>query len=92
MINAGKKGCSTFVSELGWSEANNPQNTCLPGSLPFHGKKRKLDFSEELARTDGMRRPVSDTVRAKQSKNFREPKLTIGLDLGESLELVLRVG
>ena len=32
------------------------------------------------------------TVVAKQSKNVHEQKLTIGLDLGESIELVLRVG
>jgi hypothetical protein len=44
MINAGKKGCSTFVSELGWSEANNPQNTCLPGSLLYHGKSGSWTF------------------------------------------------
>jgi hypothetical protein len=28
------------------------------------------------------------TTAAKQTKNFRERKLTIGLDLGESIELV----
>jgi hypothetical protein len=32
------------------------------------------------------------TAAAKQSKNFVEQKLTIGLDLGDSIELVLRVG
>jgi hypothetical protein len=32
------------------------------------------------------------TDAAKQIRNFREQKLTIGLDLGESIELVLRVG
>ena len=32
------------------------------------------------------------TVDAQQSRNFSQPKLTIGLDLGESLELVLRAG
>ena len=32
------------------------------------------------------------TVATKQSKNFSEQKLTIGLDLGDSIELVLRVG
>ena len=30
------------------------------------------------------------TVATKQSKNFREQKLTIGLDLGNRIELVLR--
>jgi hypothetical protein len=32
------------------------------------------------------------TVAVKQNRNFREQKLTIGLDLGDRIELVLRVG
>ncbi len=32
------------------------------------------------------------TVAAKHIGNISEQKLTIGLDLGESIELVLRVG
>jgi hypothetical protein len=30
MIRPGKKGYSTFVSELGWSEANNSQSCSFP--------------------------------------------------------------
>jgi hypothetical protein len=32
------------------------------------------------------------TAAGKATRNFRDHKLTIGLDLGDSLELVLRVG
>jgi Ethanolamine utilization protein EutJ (predicted chaperonin) len=32
------------------------------------------------------------TAAAKQTKNFHDQKLTIGLDLGDRNELVLRVG
>jgi hypothetical protein len=32
------------------------------------------------------------TVGTKQTRNFREQKLTIVLDLGESIDLVLHVG
>jgi hypothetical protein len=36
-MNTGHKGLSMSVSELLCSEANNPQTTFLPRSLPYHG-------------------------------------------------------
>jgi hypothetical protein len=38
LINVSKKGGAMSFSGLRCSGANNPQNTCLAGSLPFTGK------------------------------------------------------
>jgi hypothetical protein len=37
-MDTGEKGHSTFVSELGWSEANNPQNFAFPVRSLITGK------------------------------------------------------
>ena len=55
----------------------------------------KLPVITRSRRNTTIRRPAmtkSITVAAQQSRKFVEKKYTVGLDLGDPLELVLRVG